>query len=164
MNRPFRICLVCTGNTCRSPMAMGILRQLAKDHGVNGWEINSAGISAYSGSPAAAQAIEAASEHDIDIADHQASLFDHDAARVCDVILVHSGEHLSTVSRWGPEIAAKTFLLKTFPEAGDPGPGGWVSDPIGGDLERYRRTFMELDESLRRIFPRLRQWAEKERG
>lgn len=161
MSRPFRVCLVCTGNTCRSPMAEGILKQLVADAGLSDWEISSAGLAAFDGSPAAVNAIEVAAEHGIDISDHQARRLDIDAARLCDVILVHSSEHLGAISSWSPEVAARTFLLKAFPEPGDIGPAGWVSDPIGGDMDRYRSTFMELDESLRRIFPRLREWAEK---
>lgn len=161
MTRPFRVCVVCTGNTCRSPMAEGILQMLAERAGVTGWEIVSGGIAAFDGSPAAVNAIEVASAHGIDISNHQARHFDEDAARLCDVILVHSAEHLGAVASWSPEIATKTFLLKAFPQPGDQGPAYSVSDPIGGDLDRYRNTFMELDEALRRIFPRLREWAEK---
>jgi len=161
MSRLIRICVVCTGNTCRSPMSEGILKSLVDAAGLSDWEITSGGISAFDGSPAAVNAIEVAAENSIDIADHQARHFDMDAARVCHLILVHSAEHLAAVRSWSPEIAGKTFLLKAFPEPGDQGPAAWVSDPIGGDLDRYRRTFMELDEALRRIFPRIREWAEK---
>lgn len=161
MSGPFHVCLVCTGNTCRSPLSMGILKQLAAEHQVNGWEISSAGTAAMDGAPAAVQAIETAREHGIDISDHHSRHFDSALAQSCDLILVHSGEHLETVAAWGDDVARKAFLLKSFPRHGDPGPHAWVLDPIGSDLSRYRRTYLELDETLRRIFPKLQQWAEK---
>lgn len=161
MNRPFHVCMVCTGNTCRSPLSAGILKQLAADYRMDGWEITSAGTASMNGAPAAIQAIEAASEHGIDISDHHSRHFDSALARSCDLILVHSGEHLKTVSAWGEDVARKTFLLKNFPQAGDPGPQAWVQDPIGSDLARYRRTYLELDEALRRIFPHIQEWAGK---
>jgi protein-tyrosine phosphatase len=161
VSRPFHVCLVCTGNTCRSPISAGILKQLVAEHNITDWEVTSAGTATMNGAPAAIQAIEAAREHGIDISDHHSRHFDSALARNCDLILVHSGEHLKAVAAWGEDAARKTFLLKNFPHAGDPGPQAWVLDPIGGDLDRYRRTYLELDESLRRIFPQLQERAEK---
>ena len=160
MKQPLRICLVCTGNTCRSPMAMGILRSLAMRHGHDDWEITSAGLSAFAGSPATAYAVEIAREEGIDISEHQARRFTPERAGECDLVLTISGEHYEHVRAWGPGIAARTFLLKQFPAVGNPGAAAWVRDPIGGELSEYRRTFMELDENLRRILPELGRRAQ----
>jgi protein-tyrosine-phosphatase len=157
--RPLRICLVCTGNTCRSAMSEGILKALAAQQGLDRWRIESGGLHAFAGAPATTHAVQAAAEHDIDISGHRARLFDPRRAAACDLILVHSGEHLHRIAAWGPELEQKTFLLKSFPTPGDAGPDAWVADPIGQELDRYRATFLELDEVLRRIVPRVRAWA-----
>jgi protein-tyrosine-phosphatase len=155
MSRPYRICLVCTGNTCRSPMAMGILQQLATERGFAHWEITSAGLSAFTDAPATAHAVAVAHESGVDLTHHQAQRFTPQLAVECDLILALSGEHYEEIRTWGPAIAARTFLLKAFPATGNPGATAWVRDPIGGEVSEYRKTFMELDETVRRILPEL---------
>ena len=154
-----RVCLVCTGNTCRSPMSEGILKALASERGLAHWEVCSFGLQAFEGAPATPHAVTVAREHDIDISGHRARLLEPSEALHCDVILVHSGEHFHRVLSWGDVFEKKTFLLKLFPHSGDAGPEAWVADPIGQDLDAYRRTFMELDEVLRRIVPQIEKWA-----
>ena len=160
--RPFRICLVCTGNTCRSPMSEGILKAMAGELGLHHWEIESGGLSAYPGTPASAGSVAAAREDGVDLSGHRASLFTPERARDCDLILVHSGEHYHRVVGWDDELENKTFLLKHFPSPGDPGPHAWVADPIGMESDAYRDTYRELKDDLRRIVSQLREWAEKE--
>jgi len=136
-------------------MAMGVLQQLATERGYTNWEIISAGLSAFTDAPATAHAVEVAGESGVDIAHHQARRFTPELAVECDLVLALSGEHYEEIRTWGPAIAARTYLLKAFPDSGNPGPTAWVRDPIGGELEEYRKTFMELDETVRRILPEL---------
>jgi len=134
---------------------MGILQGLANAKGYTDWQISSAGLSAFTDAPATAHAVEVAREQGVDISHHQARRFDPEMGGECDLILALSGEHYEQVRAWGPAVAARTYLLKQFPKPGNPGPPAWVRDPIGGELEAYRRTFLELDEVLRRILPEL---------
>jgi protein-tyrosine-phosphatase len=140
-------------------MSEGILKDLVSRKQLHHWHIESGGLHALGGAPATTNAVRAASELDIDISGHRARPFDPERAAECDLILVHSGEHLHRIASWGPEFEQKTFLLKSFPVSGDGGPEFWVEDPIGQELDRYRATFMELDEALRRIVPRIHAWA-----
>ncbi len=149
-----RICLFCTGNTCRSPMSEGILRDLLSSHSAR-WRVQSGGLHAFEGAPASSESVAVAREYGVDIAAHRARVFSPERARACELILVHSGEHLHRIASWGDDIAAKVFLMKAYPVAGDPGPEAWVADPIGQGVEAYRRTFLELDEVLRRIVPQI---------
>ena len=155
----FRICLVCTGNTCRSPMSEGILRALAKERGLSHWRIESGGLSAMPGCPASPGSVAAALEDGVDLSTHSASVFTRARADECDLILVHSGEHYHRVASWSDELAEKTYLIKHFPEPGDPGPGAWVADPIGLDLPAYRDTYRELKAELSRIVNDIRARA-----
>jgi protein-tyrosine-phosphatase len=161
---PLRICLVCTGNTCRSPMSEGILKTLAEDQDYWHWQIQSGGLAAYPGAQPSPGSVAAALEAGVDIRSHRATFFTAAEARACDLILVHSGEHYHQVVSWGDDLAQKTFLIKHFPEAGDPGPKAWVEDPIGLELPAYRATFRELLEVLTRIVPEIRKWAGEKTG
>jgi len=144
-------------------MAEGILKELAREAGFDHWQIESGGLSAYAGAPPSEGSVIAARETGIDIAAHQASLFDHLKALTCDLILVHSGEHYYQVLSWDDSLESKTFLIKHFPQSGDPGPEAWVADPIGQNLDAYRATFRELEAHLRRIVPEIEMWAGKGR-
>lgn len=161
--KPLRICLVCTGNTCRSPMSEAILKAEAEKYGLP-WHVDSAGLSAYPGAPASEGSVWAASRDGVDLRGHRASLFTPERARDCDVILVHSGEHYHRIATWGDDLADRTFLIKHFPEPGDPGPAAWVEDPMGQELGAYLDTWRELKSALGRIVPDLRIWAEERSG
>jgi protein-tyrosine-phosphatase len=157
----YSICVVCTGNTCRSPITEGLLKAVARDSGHGSWEVSSGGLYARNGAVASAFGVDAAREHGVDISGHRASLFDRARAESCDLILLHSGEHMMEISDWGESIVNKSYLLKHFPTHGDPGPVAWVDDPVGQNLDRYRATFLELDEVVRRIVPHIRDRAKK---
>lgn len=145
-------------------MSEGILKVLAEDLDYWHWQIRSAGLAAYPGAPPSPGSVAAALEDGVDIRSHRATLFTPADARACDLILVHSGEHYHQVLSWGDELEDKTFLIKHFPEPGDPGPQAWVEDPIGLELPAYRATFRELKQILTRIVPDIRKWAGEKIG
>jgi len=138
------IVLVCTGNTCRSPMAEALMRQrLAnkkkcrpdelEDHG---FVIRSAGISAAVGSPAAAEAIAVMRDHGLDLTKHEAQPLTEQLARHADLILTMTRGHFqSVIDRW-PQAADRTHIL--MPDEAD------VPDPIGRPVEAYRHTAEQM--------------------
>ena len=157
----YRICVVCTGNTCRSPITEGILKHVSLESGHQDWHISSGGLYSRGGEFPSEFGVEAALEQGIDISSHRATPFDRARAMTCDLILVHSGEHMMEIGSWGEPVIGKAFLLKHFPASGDPGPSAWVEDPVGQNLDRYRGTFLELDEAVRRIVPHIRDRARR---
>ena len=62
-----------------------------------------------------------------------------------------TSSHCYEVIRQAPEARERTFLLKNYPEPGCEGEG--VADPIGGSLDMYNQTFIEIGEELGRILP-----------
>jgi protein-tyrosine-phosphatase len=143
-------------------MSEGILKSQLERLGLQHWRIESGGLSAYPGAPATEGSIVAARRDGVDLSAHRATAFTPERARACDLILVHSGEHYHRVATWGDDLAEKTFLIKHFPNPGDPGPQAWVADPIGMEQEVYLETYRELKEDLLRIVPEIQRWAGEE--
>lgn len=138
-----KILFVCSGNTCRSPLAEGIARKIFKERLKSPVTVFSAGSSAVDGMPASAEAVRVASRHGIDISDHQSRLLDSADVRNADLIVTMGEKHRSTVGVIDPGALSYTVVLTDFCEA-----GGGVPDPIGGGAEAYESAFELIEECV----------------
>ncbi|MDO5397331.1 MAG: low molecular weight protein arginine phosphatase [bacterium] len=129
------ILFVCTGNTCRSPMAAAVLSKIADDNDMD-LMIDSAGIMAEDGAPASDNAISAMIEMRIDISNHRAHQITNDDIIQADLILTMTEGQKMIIEPLAPK---KVFTLNEFA-----GSYGDISDPYGGDLEEYRETAQEI--------------------
>lgn len=139
-----KVCFVCTGNTCRSPMAAAMYNHLNK--GSDRFAV-SMGLYAYDGMPIsgnAAAALEEAgivSDRDNPYRDHRARSVNEDILAGCDYIVGISEAHtLELISRF-PAIASKIYSM---PKA--------ISDPYGGGLEVYKACLAEITEGIKELF------------
>jgi protein-tyrosine phosphatase len=143
------ILFVCSGNTCRSPMAESLARvTMAKKLGVapddlesKGVTIISAGAFAMPGTRAAAQAVEAVRPLGADLTKHRSRPLSVELIHQADVIFTMSRSHSAAVTALVPSAAEKTTTLD---------PNGDIDDPIGGDLELYQKLAVEIQALLER--------------
>lgn len=140
-----RILFVCTGNTCRSPMAGALARRAAERRGLR-VEVRSAGTSAVPGRPASTGAVLAAREEGLDLSGHASAPLSPEGAGWADLVVGMTPSHVRTAAGMTEE--ADVVLLTDFLPEGDPERGEPVPDPVGGGLEGYREVLQLLRSAV----------------
>lgn len=142
-----RILFVCTGNTCRSPMAEGFCRKYFCDilgcHvdelGNFGYMISSAGVAVFEGVSASRNAVRACQSEKIDISGHQSRQLTQLDIDQSDLIFTMSQSHRASIIQLLPSASSKCFTLS---------PEHDIPDPVGMDLDVYRDCFMQLKGNI----------------
>ena len=142
------VLFVCTGNTCRSPMAELLCRQiLAKrlDCAIGQLEdrsvlVMSAGVAAMLGGRAAHEAVEVLAKINLDLSDHETQPLTEPLVRHADLIYTMTRTHREAIVAQWPSAAERTFLLCS--DESD------ICDPIGGPAERYQRCAVQIRAEL----------------
>lgn len=130
-----QICFVCTGNTCRSPLAEYLFRHRIRD--AVGATVSSAGVFAAEGAPASSQGISALKEWEIDLTPHRSRQLTTDIVAASDLLVVMTEGHAHQIDHEFPEAKSKVRLLLSFlPEIQE----NDVPDPIGQSEQTYRQT------------------------
>jgi protein-tyrosine-phosphatase/tRNA A37 threonylcarbamoyladenosine synthetase subunit TsaC/SUA5/YrdC len=145
----FLVLLVCTGNTCRSPMAEAILRDLIRNRFPESFNsslppagIFSAGLSAFPGGPASPEAITVMKKRGLNLQQHQSHSLTERALRQADLILTMTNSHRSAILEKMPELRHKVHLLS--------GNQSDVSDPFGGAEAVYAACADQIETYLER--------------
>ncbi len=147
------VLFVCTGNTCRSPLAvLALAAELGEDAGAV--EVSSAGTAATVGQPASEGTRRIAAAEGYDLSGHRARLVTPDMARQADLVIVMSASHRTTLEAAGVP-REQVHVVSEWPEPGEPGLR--VFDPFGASFEAYEECWRRLRRHARRIAPFVRQ-------
>jgi protein-tyrosine-phosphatase len=144
---------VCTGNLCRSPMAVGLLRERLFQEGVGAQhKVSSAGTWAVDGHPASDHAVAVMAERGIDISDHVAHTITAEDVAEAELILVMSREHAGMIQSTWPQYEWKVYRLCELA-----GKRRDVADPYGGPIEEYRVCADTIADYVDQGFQRILQ-------
>ena len=159
--QPMRVCFVCTGNTCRSPMAEAVANALAAEEAERlagrrpegmrdcitpRLEACSAGLYPIEGDPIAPNAVSALEEAGVrtvparDYHEHLATALTEQTVNASDLLIGMSGSHVMELLMRYPQAAQRIVCM---PQS--------ISDPFGGDLARYRACLDEITEGVRAL-------------
>lgn len=128
-----KILFICSGNTCRSPMAEALMKNKCSAPG--DITVSSCGLYAFSGDSASAESIEAMKDYGIDLTNHRARAFSEYMIDEYDLFVVMTNEHMSALSQFVPK--DKIIVL-----------GGGIPDPYGMDVEAYRHCADKINTAL----------------
>lgn len=145
------ILFVCTGNTCRSPMAEGIARTLIRERDIPQLHVQSAGTHVSENAPPSDGSLLVALEQHIDLSEHRAQQLSPELVQWAHLILTMSAHHQERAEALGG--AGKTHLLWSYASRGAIAHA--VADPMGSDLPVYRETFGELVQGIGDVLDRL---------
>lgn len=143
-----RILFVCTGNTCRSPMAEAIL----KSKNIPGMEVKSAGVYAAGGQDASPHAKNVLTKNSISYHHSSTPLTEREVKWATHIFTMTEG-HKSMIMDAYPTAIEKTFTLKEFIFADIKDRD--ISDPYGGSQKVYNETFQELSDLIERLIEKL---------
>ncbi len=145
-----KILFVCTGNTCRSPMAEYFAKKYIQENELEEFEVNSAGINAVTGEKASSEAIEVMKEKGIDITGHKSKMLMEADLKESDRVFVMTSSHKEVIEdMYGYE---EVYTLKHFVQSCEDCD---ILDPYGYDIDKYRETRDEIEYAVKELLKKL---------
>jgi len=150
------ILVVCTGNSCRSPMAEGLLRDRLERFAPGRYVVRSAGTITEEGLKASLTAVEVLREKGVDISNHRSRPLDEELVEWAHLILPMTADHLGEVDERFDAATGKVYLFSAFPSSELQGFAD-IPDPMGQGSDRYREVADRIEREVDRMVPVLLQ-------
>lgn len=153
-SRAARLLFVCTGNTCRSPLAAALARREAGRRDLGVVEVRSAGTFAGSGAPASQGSLIVAQRHGVDLSEHRSSPLGPEEVEWADLVLGMERSHVRVAE--GEGAGDRASLVTAYLPPDHPAHGRPISDPVGGGgVDRYEEVYRLLEEAVAALFREL---------
>lgn len=144
-----RILFICSGNTCRSPLAAGIAKKILADRlgcrvdelSERGWEVSSAGLSSSAGAGASGEAVAVARQYGADISRHRSRGATAELITGADLVLCMTGAQVAAARR----IAGESADIRRLDPDCD------ITDPMGGGMDAYNRTAGQIARAVENL-------------
>ena len=147
-----KLLFVCTGNTCRSPLAKVLAEAALAQAVLTHWVVDSAGLTAFPGQSASGEALAVARDSGLDLSLHQSKPLSEKLLAEADLVLVMTRNHKQALLSALPHVADKVHTLKDFV-----GEDGDVADPFGGGPTQYQQTAQELTRLITRLVEKMKE-------
>ena len=138
-----KILFVCSGNTCRSPMAEGIFREMLNDKGIKNVTVSSAGLSAMTGDSVSENAVKAAKRYGADISSHRSRSMSAYLIMDTDLFVCMTDRHRAALAS-----AIGSQRVITLDRE--------ISDPFGGDVKAYEKCAAQICDGLLKLLERIK--------
>lgn len=151
----FRVLMVCSGNTCRSPLAELALRAVLPAELAEWLDVASCGTGAADGLPASDGARRLARAEGLSLEEHRSRRLSRPLIDEANLVLAMEPAHLDAVLHLDPSRAADVHLLTAYAAGASAREGAPIPDPFGGGLERYRSVYRQIRDAVQAALPRL---------
>lgn len=156
-----KVLFVCTGNTCRSPMAEALFRDLVRERA--DYQVSSAGVAAAPGMPANKYSTALLKERGLNLASFKSRMLDRQILEQATHVFAMSSHHMAAIADEFPAHSDKVYLISEF-VAEDALRGRDVSDPFGQGRSAYEETLRDLEKILPSLLAYIDQTWKKNDG
>ena len=149
----YYVLFVCSGNTCRSPLAEALMKSRIRKEGMRNISVSSAGVSAAPGLRASQNSITVARELGASLGGFRSSPVTDRRLALADLVLTMEKKHRDIILERWPAAAGKVHVMTEFSRSGRRG----ISDPVGGPLTAYRECGLAIQDEINKIVPGIKK-------